>query len=296
MTIHDARLAGIKQLVSSPTPALDVDCLLEYVTHQDRTHLLLNRQNLLSDQQQHDFDAALAKRQTGLPIAYIVGHKEFYGYDFTVSPAVLIPKPDTELLVEHAIAEVASRCTHHTSNIAFSLLDVCTGSACIGISIIKQVAELYGITGIQTCLTDISNEALAIAKINAARLLDTHAQVQFVQGDLLEHIQQEYPLIVTNPPYIPHDEVTELLRDGRGEPRLALDGDVGDNFSTDGLAIIRRLIPQVYEHLQQGGLFLIETGEYNAIPTADLMRQQGFKDVQTFCDLAGQLRLTQGRK
>ena len=126
-------------------------------------------------------------------------------------------------------------------------------------------------------------------------------------------------MILSNPPYIPADEVTELLKDGRSEPRLALDGDTDSAISAgtasgaatpagccsvpgsisaahDGLAIIRRLIPQAYQRLLSGGIFLIETGEYNAEKTAGLMKKAGFTDVQIFKDLAGQLRLTQGRK
>lgn len=263
---------------------------------------MAHSETVLTDEQQSLFTASLKQRQTGLPVAYITGSKEFYGIDFIVTPDVLIPKPDTELLVEHALAAVRSRISGHTPQKPLHIIDVCTGSGCIALSVFHEL-DRHIQDQISLVLTDISPAALSIAQQNAAHLLQPEQiqQLCFLQGDLLDAVVQgtskpseiKFDIILSNPPYIPAAEVTELLKDGRNEPRLALDGDAGSP-SNDGLAILRRLIPQAYGHLAASGLFLVETGEYNAMQTAELMKHTGFSSVETFCDLSGQLRLTQG--
>ena len=299
------------KFVPSPTPALDINCILEHILQKDRTYLLIHRDEDLSSEQEQAFLVAVEKRRTGLPVAYITGHKEFYGLDFYVTPDVLIPKPDTELLVEHAVAEATGAGVPKVSapNAAgvgddYKIADICTGSGCIIISVLNELLSSgagKGKTAIKAYASDISEAALKIAKTNATRLLpDT--QINFLQGDLFAAFPKEetFDLILSNPPYIPSTMVTELLKDGRSEPVLALDGDVEEAGSAsptnDGLSIIRRLIPQAYSSLNKGGLFLVESGEYNAEETASLMKQAGFSDVEIFKDLAGQLRLTQGRR
>jgi release factor glutamine methyltransferase len=292
------------RLSQSPTPALDVDCILENILKKTRTFLMAHGEMKLSPEQVHKFHDDIARRATGLPVAYITGYKEFYGLDFLVTPDVLIPKPDTELLVEQALKEIYSR-TPDTADYAqdsmYRMIDVCTGSGCIAVSVLHELRnKTSGNAGNRAVtLTDISPEALAIAKQNAGRLLgqDTMQSIRFLQGDLLNTAgtEEKYDLILSNPPYIPAAEVTELLEDGRKEPRLALDGDAGDSLSKDGLAVIRRLILQAWEHLAPGGLFLCETGEYNAKKAMILMKAAGFRKVTAFRDLAGQLRLIQGR-
>lgn len=293
------QLSGIvpsADFVLSPSPALDINCILEHILQKDRTFLLIHRELELSDAQQTAFLEAVAKRRTGLPVAYITGHKEFYGLDFYVTSDVLIPKPDTELLVEHATKWAKDFLCENLSEI--SIADICTGSGCIIISVLHTL--LSSIAGkekssIKAYASDISKPALKIAKTNASRLLpDT--EITFLQGDLFEPFPEDkhFDLILSNPPYIPSAMVSELLKDGRSEPVLALNGDTSE--TSDGLAIIRRLIPQAYGHLNKGGLFLVESGEYNAEATAELMKKVEFCDVKIFKDLSGQLRLTQGRK
>ncbi len=306
------QLSGIvpsADFVLSPSPALDINCILEHILQKDRTFLLIHRDLELSDAQQTAFLEAVAKRRTGLPVAYITGHKEFYGLDFYVTPDVLIPKPDTELLVEHAVDWAKDFLRENLTEI--SIADICTGSGCIIISVLHELIGLNAFTGltklnelrsspdimpqIKAFASDISKPALKIAKTNASRLLpDT--EITFLQGDLFEPFPEDkhFDLILSNPPYIPSAMVSELLKDGRSEPVLALDGDTSE--TSDGLAIIRRLIPQAYGHLNKGGLFLVESGEYNAEATAELMKKAGFCNVRIFEDLAGQLRLTQGRR
>jgi release factor glutamine methyltransferase len=281
------------QIPLSFTPALDIDVILEHITGYSKSYLLAHSDKELTIEQIISFNKAVEQRQTGLPVAYITGHKEFYGIDFLVTRDVLIPKPDSELMVEHAVHWLTVQTAKTKRN--FNIADVCTGSGCIGLSVMHEICIPANLT-----MTDISPEALAVARRNAQSVLTPEKiqHVVFVQGDLLCTIPETvlFDMILSNPPYIPAEEVTELLKDGRSEPRIALDGDTdtakGTAGSNDGLAIIRRLIPQVFAHLASGGIFMLETGEYNAEEAAALLKKAGFTQVITYRDLAGQLRLT----
>ena len=328
MTIREARRSAIGLLESSalskqvsPTSALDVDCLLCAVLHTNRSFLLAHDEQNLSPSQYKAFCKAVEKRQTGLPVAYIVGHKEFFGFDFCVSPAVLIPKSDTELLVELALDEIKSRvcclkenahggtgkCTGieqaHGSEPQLYIADVCTGSGCVILSILKTLEQnrsgSFKDIRLVCRASDISEAALSLARKNAARLLDGSAieKPRFFCADLLGFgppagsvSENRYDIIVSNPPYVPSKTAAELLEDGRSEPLSALDG------GKDGLDIIRRLVPQAFTALKKGGVFLVETGEYNAGETRNLMTKSGFIDIVTYNDLGGLPRVTRGTK
>lgn len=312
MTIQEAKLYGKQNLLSSPTPELDTAVLLQHITGFDKTHLLLNRDFELTGGQESDFLAAIEKRKTGLPVAYITGHKEFFGLDFLVTQDVLIPKPDTELLVELALDALEDKFRANPASIP-TVCDMCTGSGCVGISINAELrmqnAEL------KMTFVDISEKALEVARKNAQRLLGMgepsdqcpvpHYELSimncaFVQSNLFENIPHTFDLIVTNPPYVPHSESLELLKDGRSEPLLALDGDVTENGeyarTEDGLSLIRRLLPQCYEHLNRNGVLIMETGEYNAQETAELFRQAGFRNVRIEYDMNEMMRDVVGVK
>jgi release factor glutamine methyltransferase len=246
--------------------------------------------------QESNFLEAIKKRQTGLPIAYITGHKEFYGYDFFVTPDVLIPKPDTEILVEKTLEVIWNNSFYKNNDFFFT--DVCTGSGCVGISIALQIIEKTNSCP-KVFLTDISPKALEIAKKNVNHLIPKEFQNQFsfLQGDLLTVFENKtnHNLIVSNPPYIPSYMVDELLMDGRNEPRLALDGDfdsaINKKCDEEGLAIIKRLIEQSKKILLPNGTLILETGEYNAKKTAQIAKEMGFNSTQIYKDLAEQLRV-----
>ncbi|MCR4939742.1 MAG: peptide chain release factor N(5)-glutamine methyltransferase [Treponemataceae bacterium] len=350
------------------TPQLDVDLILCHVLGVSRTWLFLHNNDSLTDDKVEEFEAAIEKRLSGLPVAYIIGEKEFYGRSFYVNQDVLIPKPDTELLVEHAvayarpkIAELSARaasggeaagtekivCQGPSLSVSgqagpFRFADICTGSGCIVLSVLAELSdELQGgekqfsvdrkISGtnplIQADATDISSAALEVARKNADKLLSGEASacLRFFQGDLCRPLMSgagaggssggsgvssggarsvrggllaKYDMVLSNPPYVPADVTEELLKDGRGEPRLALDGDTDSAVmvhggACDGLAIIRRLIPQVKEILLPGGVFFMETGEYNAEKASEYLSKCGFTDIVIHRDLAGQLRLVE---
>ena len=327
MTIKNARDEAIKKLINSPTAPLDADVLLSHTIKRSKSFLLAHRNDDLTDAQYGAFMSAIEKRKTGLAVAYITGHKEFYKLDFIVTQDVLVPKPDTETLVEKAVegikeivrnkttstgkavrtveaskknAETPQKNTGERTDHTFRIADICTGSGCVGIAAARELNEC----GIfcELTLTDISPRALEVAKQNAERLL-TKAQFErtaFVSGDLLAALPSDvrFDAILANPPYVPSDETTELLKDGRGEPRIALDGDADGALdvrqSSDGLTITRRLAVQAYEHLAQGGMFFLESGEYNAKEAAHLMKKAGFVRVETHSDLSGRPRVTTG--
>lgn len=312
MTIQQAKIYGKSELTSSPTPELDTAVLLQHITGFDKTHLLLNRDYELTQKQEADFLTAIEKRKTGLPVAYITGHKEFFGLDFYVTPDVLIPKPDTELLVELALDALEDKFRAKPDAIP-TVCDMCTGSGCVGLSIAKTLADKAGEKKETTdgtdytdsrrlsfTLVDISEKALAVARKNAERLISQKEMPHFVQSNLFENVLPTFDLIVTNPPYVPHSESLELLKDGRSEPLLALDGDVdevGESSGTDdGLALIRRLVPQCYEHLNRNGGLIMETGEYNAEATAELFKQAGFRNVKIEYDMNEMMRDVVGVK
>ena len=289
-TLRTFRTFATKQLEGvSPTPDLDVQVLLQHAMHYDKTQLLLFLDNHIPDDKLEWLYYALDQRETGLPVAYITGHKEFYGFDFYVTPQVLIPKPDTEILVERALELILEKMEDSSNEEPLKICDMCTGSGCIGISVLKT---LYAVDKLpveklpQITMVDISEPALEVAKKNVASLLPEKTLVEkftFIQSDLFDKVEGQFDVILANPPYVPSNMVDELLADGRNEPRLALDG------NEDGTAIIKNLIIQACEHLAFNATILMETGEYNALQTAEFARSQGFT-TQIHTDLEGDYR------
>ena len=312
MTLQNLKSQIIKELSQvSPSAKLDAEVLLSYCLSFSKTELLLKRDYEVPSDKEVWLKEALTRRAAGLPIAYITGHKEFYGYDFIVSPDVLIPKPDTEILVERAVDVILSKMDARGKNL-LTVCDMCTGSGCIAVAVAKTLLEDERVAPEELpkfTLADISQPALDIAQRNAESLLGQYgglvkSRFNFVRTNLFDAISEaiKYDVILSNPPYIPHTMVDELLLDGRSEPRLALDGDItleGDRALTeagspadDGLEIIRNLISQAAAHLAPMGSLLMETGEYNAEAAAELAEAAGF-NTEIHRDLEGQLRVVE---
>ena len=297
MTISEFRKEQTKQLINSTTPSLDVDCLLCHVLEKNRSWVLAHQDENLDELNLKKLNSLVDQRKTGLPIAYIIEKKEFFGLEFFVNKNVLIPKLDTELLIEKAIEDISNDSLGKIKKIA----DVCTGSGCVFISIAKQFENTKNIKYFST---DVCHKALEVAKINSQKILGqtfTEENVQFNLADLLDNVTEKFDMIVSNPPYVPRSIVNDLLLDGRREPPLALDGDAcyistTDSNYGDGMSLIRPLIKQSYEQLNDGGFFLIETGEYNAHLTREYLQEIGFSDIITFDDLSGQPRVTRAIK
>lgn len=307
MTISQARKFALSELKFSPSPILDADVILKWILKCDQTFILFHSETELSEQQKNIFCSSIEKRKTGLPVAYITGIKEFFGYDFEVDKNVLIPKPDTELLVENAVNFIEEKFHAASDCKILSVCDMCSGSGCVGISILKFIEEKKNIPKSllpKIIFADISKKTLDIAKKNSLRLLSEFAfeKTVFVQSNLFENLGQSrnglFDVIVSNPPYIPYSQTVELLKDGRSEPSLALCGDIDLNGNLtnfdDGLEIIRNLIFQSVDFLNPGGILILETGEYNAFQTKKIMEDSEFKDVKIYKDLEGQFRNVSG--
>ena len=301
-----ARSARLKTQARSSL-MLDADVLLQHFLNKPRAWLFAHDDADISPIRE-TFCAAVERRSTGLPIAYITGEKVFWGLSFKVSPDVLIPKPDTELLVERSLAVIKEKAEAlRPPEQTLYLLDPCTGSGCVAISILYTL-EAEGIRNIVCVAVDISPAALAIARLNAERLLSAEAQRRlcFIEGDmrslpetiarvreslspssLLPNILR-FDLIAANPPYVPSALTQELLKDGRNEPALALDG------GSDGLDFIRILTNNIRTVLNGGGVLLSEVGEYHAHAARRLFENAGFSNVRIRQDLAGQDRLIEG--
>ena len=290
----------------------DADILIAHLLKKERSWLLSHSDfNFLP--YKNEFEAFVKKRSTGFPIAYLTGTKEFFGRTFSVNENVLIPKPDTETLVEHALNFAKER---FEKKEPLFILDICTGTGCIGLSL---AAELYEIAFIQNnfdkpqraqssqsyfdksfflALADISEGALIVCKKNMDSLLpqSLYKRALAVRADLrlsfpcIPESKRSYDLITANPPYVPSKLTESLLEDGRSEPRLALDGGI------EGLDLIPPLARNSYLSLNPGGKLFVEVGEYNAAQAAEIFRSAGFSQVQIHKDLAGNDRVIECTK
>ncbi len=304
MTIQEAKKYVIEKIkASSASPELDADVLLQALLVKDKTFVLLNRDLELLAEQESRLEEWSDARAQGLPVAYIIQKKEFYGLAFYVNQSVLIPKPDTEILVARAVEIISERITARSGGPLF-VCDMCTGSGCVALSVFRTLLDDERIPLEETpffVLADISAAALEVAQKNARALLSSQEleRVKFVQSNLFELVPQKFDIILSNPPYIPHDQARALLQDGRSEPLLALDGDVGArgdfSGSDDGLEVFRRLALEATKRLNPGGNFLCETGEYNADAAADFLRANGYVNVGIELDLEGQKRVVCAR-
>lgn len=300
MTIQDLKNNAVQSFTESgsTTPFLDADCLLQFLYNKDKTWVLLHRNENVAPELEADFAKLVQKRKTGLPVAYITGKKEFYGIEYYVTPDVLIPKPDTEILVEKAVEKI-SACRKESVKI----IDVCSGSGCVGLSTLKELENNAGADRFHLTMTDLSKNALLVTEKNARNIFDESfikKHMDFLNGDLLCG-KTDFDFILSNPPYVPHSEVEELLLDGRNEPRLALDGDTDtavskELMSDDGLPIIRRLVPMAYKALNPRGTFIMESGEYQTETVRQLFYDAGFINVISEKDLSGMERITIGEK
>ncbi len=300
MTIQEAKKNIVQKIAAvSKSPALDADVFIQALLKKDKTFVLLNRDFELAPEQVESLKRWTLSRSQGLPVAYIIEKKEFYGLDFYVNQSVLIPKADTEILVARAV-EILSERIEGGGNSNLCVCDMGCGSGCVALSVFRTLIDGERIPLEKMprfYLLDISAAALDVAKKNARVLLsgDEIEKVKFIQSNLFEDFPYKCDALLSNPPYIPREEALELLKDGRGEPLLALDGDVGPDgdFSgtRDGLALFRRLALQAKERLLPGGDFLCETGECNADSAAAFLSENGYKNVRIDLDMEGQKRL-----
>ena len=260
-------------LTSAGVPDAKVDAwyLFEYITGMNRASYFLHMEDELEPSRINELEKVVALRGSRIPLQYITGSQEFMGYSFLVSPATLIPRQDTEVLVEEVSKTAQGK----------SVLDLCTGTGCILLSLAKM-CHLSRAVG-----TDISPEAIDIAKKNAKRLL---ADAEFYCGDLFQAVPEEqFDIIVSNPPYIPSAEINKLMPEVREyEPTTALDGD------TDGLKFYKEIVNQAERYLKKQGQIFFEIGCEQGAAVSTLLSEAGYQNICVIKDLAGLDRVVFG--
>ena len=252
----------------------DSRLIFEYIAGIDRVKLTLEGDRELEPGIEEKLKAALAKRLTHMPVQYITGYQNFMGLEFMVSKDVLIPRMDTETLVEEVLRLGLSD---------VRVLDICTGSGCILLSILKYV---YGSSGVGV---DISDGALGVAEANSEAL---GIDATFIKSDMFENIPKDerFDIVVSNPPYIRSDVIGTLMSEVKDyEPLLALDG------SEDGLKFYRIIADRAPEYLNNGGMLFLEIGYDQGAEVSALLSAAGFMDVEVIKDLSGLDRVVSGR-
>ncbi len=258
--------AGIEEVKS------DTLLLLDGICHVTRNDILLHGEEVLDENVTQAFLEALTKRCERVPVQYITGVQNFMGLDFMVNENVLIPRFDTEILVEEVMKHLHD---------GFSILDMCTGSGCILLSLLHYSNHCTGVG------VDISEEALRVAKTNCEKL---GLNATFLQSNLFEKVEGTYDIIVSNPPYIRSDVIGTLMEEVKGhEPMLALDG------MEDGLYFYRKIVEESKQFLNGGGKLFFEIGYDQGEDVSHLMENAGFKDVCVMKDYAGLDRVVLGR-
>jgi release factor glutamine methyltransferase len=272
--LRDTLRSAIDRLAKAdvPSPRLNAELLLMFVLHCDRAYFHAHPERELTPEEIRRYDEALAKRASGIPAQYITGHQEFWGLDFIVSPAVLIPRPETEHIIETVLALVGR------TLLSAKIVDIATGSGCIAIALATELpdAEIHA--------TDISKAALEVARTNAARL--GQSRIQFHESDLFSKLETRnfetgsFDFVVSNPPYVGESEEEQVqLEVRKHEPHNAVFA------GPTGLEIIERLIPQAHDALKPSGWLVMEIS--GAIVEGVKILLSGWKEIQITNDLQG---------
>ncbi len=276
MKIKELLDKGEKQLTDKgkESAKLEAMLLLSHLTGMDRTELFISHENEVPDSVIESYLALIEKRVEGIPLQHIVGSANFMGLEFKVSPDVLIPRPETELLVEEALKILTPDSR---------VLELCTGSGCIALSIMK----LY--PGVTMVASDISPAAVHVAVENAEALEvpmgEGPGKIDFKIGDLFEHVYDKFDLIIVNPPYIRTDDIKNLEPEVKDhDPLMALDG------GPDGLFFYRRLIYEAKNYLNPEGKLLLEIG-YDQAPDITALAGDAYKNIKVIKDYSGNDRI-----
>ena len=285
MILKQALAAAIQQLDQAEvgSPRMNGEVLLMFTLGCDRAYLYSHPEHELTEDEQARYDEAVERRASGYPSQYITGHQEFWGLDLIVTPAVLIPRPETEHIVE-VVLEIARGAEYKDLPARPKLIDVGTGSGAIALALSKELpnAEVHAV--------DVSTDALEIANANAARL-QLSSRIHFQASDVLDSVVRDgsFDFVVSNPPYVAlseADKVQDVVK--KYEPKVAV-------FAGEhGLDIIRKLIPQAHEALRPGGYLVMEIGY--SMSEAVMAIMDGFEEMHAVPDLAGIPRVVVGRK
>lgn len=274
MTFQDTLIYGRKKLEDAGIreSALDAWYLLEYICGFDRTFYLMHQKDEIKDDRFTCYQEMIEKRCNRIPLQHLTGQQEFMGFNFRVNKDVLIPRQDTEILVEEVLNCLTDKMT---------VLDMCTGCGCILISLLKLKEGTCGLG------VDLSEKALVIARDNGIK---NGLSVEFRQSDLFEKVTERYDCIVSNPPYIRTEVIHELMTEVREhEPSIALDG------GADGLSFYKKIICESSSYLKPKGRLFFEIGFDQGQEVSDLMKNAGYCHVRIIKDLAGLDRVVSGR-
>lgn len=253
--------------------------LAEYILQIDRSQIIANDEKQVQEESKHRYYLALIEIIQGMPIQYITNTQEFMKINFYVDENVLIPQPDTETLVEEVIKiskDIGKK---------ISILDMCTGSGCIGIALSKNVPNSY------IAMTDKSEKALEIAKINCDKNLSDNKNIDIIKSDMFQNIKGKFDMIISNPPYIKSTKIKTLSKQVQKEPKIALDG------GEDGLKFYKILVNEAYKFLNDGGYLCLEIGFDQKEEIINLIEQNGnYDEIYAKKDLAGNDRIIVANK
>ena len=278
MTYRECYEQGCRTLQAAgiEEAALDARLLLEAVCGTDRNDLLVHGEQPVAPEAEEKYLNWIRQRAEHIPLQQLTGEQDFMGLTFSVNEHVLIPRQDTEILVEEVLKELHD---------GMRVLDMCTGSGCILLSLLHYSNDCEGLG------VDLSAEALEVAGRNVLKVLtpEKAEHAHFLQSDLFEKVEGKFEIIVSNPPYIASAEVEKLMPEVRDhEPRMALDG------TEDGLHFYRRIIEEAGKHLVSSGMLFFEIGYDQGQAVSELMRTEGYCDVQVVQDYAGLDRVVLG--
>ncbi len=278
MTYRECYEQGCRTLQAAgiEEAALDARLLLEAVCGTDRNDLLVHGEQPVAPEAEEKYLNWIRQRAEHIPLQQLTGEQGFMGLTFNVNEHVLIPRQDTEILVEEVLKELHD---------GMRVLDMCTGSGCILLSLLHYSNDCEGLG------VDLSAEALEVAERNVLKVLtpEKAEHAHFLQSDLFEKVEGKFEIIVSNPPYIASAEVEKLMPEVRDhEPRMALDG------TEDGLYFYRRIIEEAGKHLVSSGMLFFEIGYDQGQAVSELMRTEGYCDVQVVQDYAGLDRVVLG--
>ena len=278
MTYRECYEQGCRSLQAAgiEEATLDARLLLEAVCGTDRNDLLVHGEQPVAPEAEEKYLNWIRQRAEHIPLQQLTGEQDFMGLTFSVNEHVLIPRQDTEILVEEVLRKLHD---------GMRILDMCTGSGCILLSLLHYSNDCEGLG------VDLSAEALKVAGRNALKVLtpEKAEHAHFLQSDLFEKVEGKFEIIVSNPPYIASAEVEKLMPEVRDhEPRMALDG------TEDGLYFYRRIIEEAGKHLVSSGMLFFEIGYDQGQAVSELMRTEGYREIQVVQDYAGLDRVVLG--
>ena len=274
MKIKELQAFLIKELNKEEDGIFKVRILLMSILDVSKEYLLIHDNDEFPKEKQKELEDKLERLKNNEPIQYITNHQEFFGYDFYIDENVLIPQPDTELLVEECI-EISTK-LEKMCKTNIKILDLCTGSGAIAISLAKSIKNANIIA------SDISEKALEVANKNS---ISNNVKIEFIHSDLYQNIKEKFNIVISNPPYIKTEVIKTLSEEVRKEPHLALDG------GEDGLEFYKKIIKESKEKLEENGYLLLEIGFDQKQEVIDILKQNNYKNIYSKKDLGNNDRI-----